>query len=214
MQDNNSFIQENTGKITAKPKLGKLLPDYIDVEKWAMQSKEWQGVFDICQFDRLAEFLVPVEEQQDKPHSEDVQPLCFSVTRVGGVYWLKFSVQARLSVQCQRCLQPMALSLAKESKLALLENKEQASLLSEDDDWLLLEDAAEAVGKEIRLPICRLIEDELLLEIPLAPKHKLNDEHCVAVDVLSDDEPDIDETSTQEGNPFAVLATLKTQLQK
>ncbi len=175
------------------------LPAYVDIDKWADQGYHWQGNLQVANFKRLAEVV--------SQSAESVAPLSFSISRTGGVYWFEFTVTAEVESQCQRCLQPMTLTLDKQVKLAILENEEQASQLTEDDDWILIEDVAEIVGREIRLPIASVIEDELLLEIPLSPKHKINDEDCVPVDFIEDDEEE--EAEDEKENPFAILAGLK-----
>ncbi len=179
----------------------KQLANYIDLEKLSPQGYQWQGEFQLSQFPRLAELL----SQKDAENTKDTEFSC-EINKKSSIYWLQFKVKAPLENQCQRCLQPMSFILDEQIKLALLEDKSQASLLQEDD-WLLLDDVVEMVKHERRLPILNMIEDELLLALPLVPKHDYNDENCVPVEILADDEeePIVEE----KNNPFAVLAELK-----
>ncbi len=175
----------------------KQLTNYIDLEKLSTQGYQWQGEFQLSQFPRLSELL----SQNETTDSE----FSCEINKISGIYWLQFGVKAPLKNQCQRCLQPMSFILDEQAKLALLEDKSQASVL-QDDDWLLLDDVVEMVKHERRLPILNMIEDELLLALPLVPKHDYNDENCVPVEILSDDE---EEPIEEKNNPFAVLAELK-----
>ncbi len=175
----------------------KPLANFIDLEKLSTQGYQWQGKFQLTQFPRLAELV----SQTD---IEDTVFFC-KINYLASIYWLEFSVQATLENQCQRCLQAMEFLLNEQVKLALLEDKSQANLLQEDD-WLLLNDVVNMVKHERRLPIINMIEDELLLALPLVPKHDLNDENCVPVDILVEEEETVVE---EKNNPFAVLAKLK-----
>ncbi|MBS9779086.1 MAG: DUF177 domain-containing protein [Moraxellaceae bacterium] len=179
----------------------KQLANYIDLEKLSAQGYQWQGEFSLNQFPRLSEVL----NQQDTENTKNTEFSC-EINKKSGIYWLEFSVKAPLENQCQRCLQAMDFILDEQIKLALLEDKAQASLLQEDD-WLLLDDVVEMVKHERRLPILTMIEDELLLALPLVPKHDYNDENCLPVEILADEE---EEPMVEEkNNPFAILAELK-----
>ncbi len=175
----------------------KQLANFIDLEKLSPQGYQWQSEFHLSQFPRLAELLTQTATTETNFTCE--------INKISGIYWLEFSVKAPLETQCQRCLQPMEFLLDEQGKLALLEDKAQASLLQEED-WLLLDDVVEMVKHERRLPILTMIEDELLLGLPLVPKHDYHDENCVPVEILADDE---EEPIEEKNNPFAILAELK-----
>ena len=102
---------------------------------------------------------------------------------------------------CQRCLEPVAVELAIDSELALLENQSHVALLDEDTDTILLEEITDG-NKLWLLP---MIEDELLVELPLSPKH---DDCEMAITQIGELPAD----SEEKANPFAMLADLKVQL--
>jgi uncharacterized protein len=54
--------------------------------------------------------------------------------------------------------------------------------------------------------LVELVEDELLMEMPLAPRH----ETCPVPVRLAVADPDFDSASTERKNPFAVLGKLKS----
>lgn len=103
---------------------------------------------------------------------------------------LRCEVQSRLKVLCQRCLEPMDYSLQLDSSL-LLTNDEH--LFDVDDP-----EAPDRIPIQRDLPVAALVEDEILLALPMAPHHAEN---------VCKGPPAAD---TGKLHPFAVLARLKT----
>ena len=101
-----------------------------------------------------------------------------------------------VTLECQRCLQPMRLAVQAKRRIFFVDGEDAAAALDaeSEDDVLALTPA---------LDLAELIEDELLLALPLVPRH----EHCPAPlpRALLDDDLPIDPAD----NPFAVLAALK-----
>jgi len=108
--------------------------------------------------------------------------------------WLHAAAQATVHLECQRCLKPLTEALAAERSFQFVHGEDAAAQLDadSDDDVLALTRA---------LDLRELIEDELLLALPIVPRHDVCPEPlAVAADVeLSDERP----------NPFAALAALK-----
>ena len=79
--------------------------------------------------------------------------------------WLTLWVQAPVWLTCQRCLQPMAVGLALDRRLRFVHGESQAQALDaeSDDDVLAL---------PRWLDLRELVEDELLLSLPLVPRHQ------------------------------------------
>lgn len=79
--------------------------------------------------------------------------------------WLTLSAQAPVWLTCQRCLQPMAVDLAVDQRLRFVHGESQAEALDaeSDDDVLAL---------PRWLDLRELVEDELLLGLPLVPRHE------------------------------------------
>ena len=78
---------------------------------------------------------------------------------------LELSLQVSLQLLCQRCLTPMRLSLERCSRLGVVSSLLEARRLPDDCEPV----EADADGG-VDLP--SLIEEEILLSIPLAPMHK------------------------------------------
>lgn len=107
------------------------------------------------------------------------------------------TINARVHVTCQRCLEPFALALHSESRLVLLTPGEQPALLEPDGT------PVDSLVIEHPLSLSELIEDELLLVMPMIPNHAPAD--CAAAKKASGDAPKV----AQKKNPFSVLEQLK-----
>lgn len=109
--------------------------------------------------------------------------------------WLHLVASTQLPLECQRCLGPVATSVVVERRIQFVHGEDAAAELDaeSDDDVLALTRS---------LDLRALIEDELLLALPLVPRH----ETCpVPLEVPATDGPLVDEAP----NPFAALASLK-----
>lgn len=110
--------------------------------------------------------------------------------------WLHLNAAVPVTLQCQRCLQSVAQTLVVDRRLRFVGSEAEAARLDEtsDDDVLVLLP---------RLDLHELLEDELILALPLVPRHE---ERCpvplpIPVDDLPDEEP--------APKPFAALAGLR-----
>jgi uncharacterized protein len=106
---------------------------------------------------------------------------------------LYLRVHACLSLVCQRCLQPAWTVIAVDRHFLFAPDEAQAMRLDEHahDDVLVA---------AVDFDLLALIEDELLLALPLAPRH----DHCPQA--LPVQGSDFDARSTGQPHPFAALA--------
>ena len=110
------------------------------------------------------------------------------------------SVRADLKLECQRCLEAMTHAVDFQGELALVRGLLEAEQLPRELDPLMIQESG-------LLEVQELIEDELLLSIPVSPRHQAGT--CQA----HENETVPQETSPEvagPNNPFAVLAGLKT----
>jgi len=107
-----------------------------------------------------------------------------------GRSWLELDVAGEPVLGCQRCLGGVGLALSIHSRLRLIAPGEEWP----DDD--LEDDSADAIAADRELAVLALIEEEVLLALPIAPRH----EHCAS--------PLASEAETGS-SPFAALAALK-----
>lgn len=103
---------------------------------------------------------------------------------------LDLVVTGSLNLLCQRCLTPVSFALAIDSRLLLV---------ASGDSWPdeeLADDGVDAIEASRELAVSSLIEDEVLLALPIVPRH----ETCRT--------PVATETRHRP-SPFAVLGKLK-----
>ncbi len=103
------------------------------------------------------------------------------------------AIVAHVHTTCQRCMGRLSVELQSRPRLFLLRPGEREDLLETGD----------AVVIEHPLALSELVEDELLLEMPMIPMHA--EEHCPGARSGREVGP---ENSTRP-NPFSVLKKLK-----
>ena len=111
--------------------------------------------------------------------------------------WLHLTVDTHLMQTCQRCLQPADVAVHVDRVFRFVASEAVAEQDDEDCDEDLLVSSRS-------FDLAALIEDEVLLELPLVPRHDV----CpVPVKTVVAD-ADFDEPAVKP-NPFAALAVLK-----
>jgi uncharacterized protein len=109
---------------------------------------------------------------------------------------LEVSIDGELWLTCQRCLQPMPWHAAQTITVLLARDERELTLIDDNDEHeVLLADAP--------LDALALVEDELLLTMPYAPRHA-EDEGVVCVPADAGD-------AIKPVSPFGALAGLKAQ---
>ena len=171
-----------------------LLPDFADPLRLCALEKAYEGAIPLADLTRLAPLLTSSE-------GEAAFALAFR-TNTDRRPVVRVEVRAKLSVQCQRCLEAMQLVVESSSTLGVVSGPDEAERLPDDLDPLLLGDG--------RLALRSLVEDELLLAVPAAPMHR-PDECAVRLDELNaEPEQPSDLAQGDDGNPFAALAGWKS----
>jgi uncharacterized protein len=110
--------------------------------------------------------------------------------------WLQLRVSTQVPLACQRCLQPYQQPVEVDRWFRFVLDEAQA--LQEDDDV-----PEDLLVWSPKFNLLELIEDEVLLDLPLIPKH----EDC-AHTWQPEPQPAV-EAAAERPNPFAVLAQLK-----
>ena len=114
------------------------------------------------------------------------------------VPWLHLRAEATLPLTCQRCLAPVEVALAVDRWFRFAADEATAALEDEEADEDVL-----AASHEFDLRT--LIEDELLMDIPIAPTHDV----CPEPVRLSAEDADFEAPDGVAPNPFAVLESLR-----
>ena len=121
---------------------------------------------------------------------------------VGGVdklerAYLRLWVEAEVKLLCQRCLKPMPFRI--DADTVLTQFSDEAKL----DEAVAQDDDLEGILIDSELDVEVLVEDEVILALPYAPRHS----ECGSGDDLAE------RLSDAKPNPFAVLAQLKAKKQ-
>lgn len=112
--------------------------------------------------------------------------------------WLHLSAQTSVPLTCQRCLGPADIALVVDRSFRFVATEDQAE--AEDEE---AEEDVLALQRDFNL--VELIEDELLMELPLVPRHEV----CPTEVKLAVQDANFEATQAEKPNPFAALAGLK-----
>jgi uncharacterized protein len=105
---------------------------------------------------------------------------------------------ASLPLTCQRCLGPVDVTLAVDRAFRFVADEATAAAQDDESEEDLL-----ALSRSFNL--LELVEDELLMEMPVAPRHEV----CPQPVTMSAVDPGFEAASAEKENPFAVLERLK-----
>jgi uncharacterized protein len=165
------------------------LPETLDAWRMLAASRRFEGTLPLAAMPRLRDAL-------EQPEGECRYVLEFDRGELN-VPYVEIRAQAELPLICQRSLQRFLLPVQIVQRLGLVAREEQEAELPEGYEMLV----PEADGTIHPL---ELIEDELILAIPVVPMDPRSD----PVELTW---PPIEEAVEQETsvNPFAALASLK-----
>jgi uncharacterized protein len=107
-------------------------------------------------------------------------------------------IEADLQLVCQRCMQPMTLSVRAHLHLAWVKSEDEAAELPEVYEPLLAPDG--------RVTLIEMVTDELLLALPLVPRHE-DGAGCGKTAKAA--KPKRATPAEDRKKPFAALASLK-----
>ena len=168
----------------------------IDGLKFAREHEQLAGGLEVARLERLREDLYDAVGLVD-----------FTLTGAlddKGKAVLQLGLVADLRLRCQRCLGPVAFSLRTSTTLVLA---------TEERDFAAAEaDGLDAVPASRQLRVLDLVEDELLLAMPMVPRHA--DEACGGMATPAGDPVEPEPAADDGGgkpSPFAVLTALKNR---
>lgn len=164
-----------------------MLSKNINPIKVAENNQTLEGTLDLAEMTRLAEISL------DK---EGIAAINFeSGQDAEGYYYISGEINTEFKLICQRCNKPMLLKLAIAVNLSPVFSDEQAQQLPKIYDPLLLS------GDTVNLST--MVEEEILLSIPVFPKHSLEECPVNESHLREWEEEDKDNIT-----PFAVLKKL------
>ena len=171
-------------------------PSRLDVTAFAKAAGELDGEWPTSSFDRLVEsaltdaFTAGGADVRWSARGE-LRPMRGGESQV----WLHVKASAELPLECQRCLKAVDVPVQIDRRFLFVHGEDTAAQLDTDseDDVLALTRA---------LDLRELIEDEMLLALPIVPRHDMCPKPLVAI-AGAEDLPD------EKPHPFAALAALK-----
>ncbi len=159
---------------------------FIDSLDFARNGQQITGEILVNQLSRLSDVF---ESKQDL--------LQYTVTGRVGLYeipQLDVALTGTAQIICQRCLQGMTYAVAVSNSICLRTQAQLAELDNSDVD-----EEYESVLADAQLDVWQLLEEEILLSLPIAPKHLIGE--CQTVNGS--------QPQQKESHPFAALAKLK-----
>lgn len=166
------------------------LPESVDAWRMVSARRSFQGVLPVAALRRLGEALAGSEGTAQ-------YELDFGRDDLGTAY-LDVRVQAPLTLICQRTLEPFVFPVTLDSRLGLIRTEREESALPPGVEPLLVADDG-------KLSLADVIEDELLLALPLVP---INPDSVLPEEVVAP-EPEASSGEGRSDNPFAILRELK-----
>jgi uncharacterized protein len=172
-------------------------PLRLDLRRFAEEAAELDADAPLRSFGRL---LGETEGQgADRPLHWHAQGELRNPNHLQPQVWVHLGARANLPLVCQRCLMPVDVGVAFERSFRFV--ADEATAASEDD---AAEEDVLALSRSFDL--VELVEDEMLMELPVAPRHDV----CPEPVAMSAVDPQFEAAGGQRENPFAVLGKLKT----
>ena len=176
-------------------------PLRLDIAAFAEAGAELSGAWPLAALERLAAGVsADAPPAAGDEVSWSARGLCRRRAGAAPEWRLELRARAVLRLECQRCLQPVATVVEIDRPLRFVASEEEASALDvdSDEDVLVLSRS---------LDLRELVEDELLLALPLVPRHAACPAPLAAA--VDPEEVEVAEVAPERPNPFAALAALK-----
>ena len=176
----------------------KFDPHRLDMAAFAQADGWLEGDWPLARMPRLLQDALPLST--DSP-AQQVRWSARGARRPvsGGEAEIRLHLQAHtaLDLTCQRCLQPMTVQLQVQPTLRFVRGEDRAEALDEDSD-------EDVLALTPSLDLLSLVEDELILALPLVPRHGA----CPQPLPMSAGEQDLQDGDGGE-HAFAALASLR-----
>ena len=171
-------------------------PTHLDVKAFAQAANHLAGHNSLSKYERLMEETQGLgadvmlnwsalgELQTDEAVAEQV--------------WLNLTVDVSLPLTCQRCLGPVDIAVSLKQSFRFVSSEADAEAQDEESEEDVL-----ALNPDFNLS--DLIEDEVLMALPVVPRH----DECPVELKLEVEDADFETASAEKRNPFAVLVKLQ-----
>jgi uncharacterized protein len=168
-------------------------PRSLDIAALCREGESLTGQWRLAEFLRLADSLFgapAAEAVADWSAQASLKPVA------GGEAerWLHLQAHADVRLQCQRCLEALIQPLQVQRSYRFVQHELEAERQDEEAE-------EDVLALPPRLDLVELIEDELILALPLVPRHEGTCPSPLPLSAASEEEP--------APNPFAKLAVLR-----
>lgn len=116
---------------------------------------------------------------------------------------MNLSLKGQMRLICQRCMQPCLAQIDESRQFVFLANEALADAFPMEDD------ALEPLVASSQFDLLGTIEDEILLSLPLIPKHPEGVCEPATLGTGADDLMNEGETAKKPDNPFNILKNMK-----
>jgi len=174
-------------------------PTRLEVAAFTKAGTTREGVLPLAGMGRLAGSTQVAADGSAGDVTWSVQGLWKQSAGAAPEMRIRLVAHATVHLTCQRCLQPMAQDLGVDRTIRFVPGEDQAEQLDEE-----LEEDVLALPRT--LDLAELIEDELILALPIVPMHVACPQPLTSVGEV---DADLSETEEAPANPFAVLAALR-----
>lgn len=173
-------------------------PRRLNVPAFARDARTLEGEWALTSFARLSTSLLPSPKDAGRVATWQVTGSEHAVPGATAQPRLHLTARLEVSLQCQRCLQPMTGLLQIERRFRFAADEAEAIKLDDETDDDVLVSSRD-------FDLHELLEDELILALPIVPRHQSCPE---PLQVPGAADPTA-EPGEVRPNPFAVLARLK-----
>jgi len=195
---------------------GAVNPRDFDLFEFARSGRQAAGAVRVSQLPRMLNEVPEEAPDRDTAFTwqaeGSTQPELQGDGTEGQQPYLRLAVHGSAWLECQRCLTPYEQAFDIDAVYRLVATEEEAEEFPLDDDEV------DVIVGSRQFDLVDLIEEELLLSLPLVPKHdvcpQVHESLVSGVGSAEDDEEAGEEQGEADGepgkpNPFAALEALK-----
>jgi uncharacterized protein len=194
---------------------GALDPRDLDLFEFARSGRDAAGVVRVSQLPRMLNEVPADAPDRDTAFTWQAegatQPELQDDGTEGRQPYLRMVIHGSAWLECQRCLAPYEQAFDVEAAYRIVATEEEA------DEFPLDDDEVEVIVGSRHFDLVDLIEEELLLSLPLVPKHDVCPEIHESLASGADGAEGVDsvddvpeqEVGPERPNPFAALGSLK-----
>jgi uncharacterized protein len=191
----------------------------LDLFEFARAGRQAAGVVRVSQLPRML-IEVPADAPADERDTAftwqaegSMQPELQDDGTEGPQPYLRLAIHGAMWLECQRCLAPYEQAFNVDATYRIVATEAEA------EEFPLDEDEIDVIVGSRQFDLVELIEDELLLSLPVVPKHDMCPEvhESLLSGVSGAEQGQADEEADEKSgagserpNPFAVLQSLKS----